>query len=238
MADQMPEPEPVRDVTPETIAPPAAKGAAALVAVGDRGIMLRSLDDLLRFGRLAVESGAAPKGMSAGAAAMAIQAGLERGLGPLGGLQSAVVINGLLSWRGQAAKALIQNSAACRPGTLRCWTEGDGEAARGIAVAHRVGFAEGDRREFGVGDAKRAGLWAKDGPWRQYPARMLMWRALGLLARDIFPDVLGGFPLAEEAEDEILPVVSVSDRAAMLPPSMPDPLLDAVLKGEADDEDD
>ena len=225
MTDEQPE-----VVMPETVPPPPVKGAAALVAIGDRGIMLRSMEDLLRFARLAVEGGAAPKGMSAGAAAMAVQAGLERGLGPLGGLQQCLVINGVLSWRGQGAAALIQNSAVCRPGTLRFWTEGEGEEMVGVAVAHRVGYQEPDRREFSVKDARQAHLWGKAGPWQEYPRRQLAWRALGFLARDVFPDVLGGFQLAEEVADfEAAPPTSPATRAAMLPPpSAPDPLMESL----------
>lgn len=217
--------------TPEAPAEPPPSRNAALVQLGERGVMLRNLDDLIGFARLAVRSGAAPKGMSEGAAAMAIQAGLERGLGPLGGLQQAVVINGILSWRGQAAAALIRTSPVCKPGTLRFWHDGEGDLCKGIAVAWRVGYAEAERREFTVKDARTAGLWGKEGPWRSYPGRQLMWRALGFLARDIFSDVLGGFPLAEEAQDfEPAPASSPTPqaRAAMLPPPVPDPLFDAL----------
>ncbi len=221
----MSETQPMLTLTSETQAPPKERGAAALVPVGDRGVMLRSLDDLLRFARMAVEGGAAPRGMSAGAAAVAIQAGLERGLGPLGGLQNIVVINGTASWRGQGAAALIQNSTVCRPGTLRFWTEGKGDQMRGVAVAHRVGYSQPERREFSVKDARQGGLWGKDGPWRQYPARMLAWRALGLLARDVFPDVLGGFPLAEEAEDFAPSTNSPATRTEAPAPASPDPLM-------------
>ncbi len=218
-------------VTAETIPPPPAKGAAALVMMGERGLMLRSLDDLLRFARMAVEGGAAPRGMSAGAAAMAIQAGLERGLGVLGGLQQCVVINGVLSWRGQGAVALIQNSPACKPGSLRFWTEGEGEGMTGVAVAWRTGYAQPERREFAVKDARLAGLWGKEGPWKQYPKRQLAWRAVGFLARDVFPDILGGFPLAEEVQDFelVTPTAPGPGRVRELPPpTSPDPLFSSL----------
>jgi len=218
------------EITAESQPPPKTPGAAALVAMGERGIMLRSLEDLMRFARMAVEGGAAPKGMSAGAAALAVQAGLERGLGPLGGLQNAIVINGVLSWRGQGAAALIQNSGVCRPGTLRFWSEGEGDQLKGIAVAHRKDYAAADRKEFTVAQARQGGLWGKEGPWKQYPGRMLAWRALGLLARDVFPDVLGGFPIAEEAEDFTAPTAAPSraDRPTVAPPTAPDPLMGAL----------
>ena len=218
------------EITTESQPPPKAAGAAALVAIGEKGIMLRSLDDLLRFARMAVEGGAAPKGMSPGAAALAVQAGLERGLGPLGGLQNAIMINGVLSWRGQGAAALIQNSGVCRPGTLRFGSEGEGDQMRGFAVAHRVGYAQPDRREFTIAQARQGGLWGKEGPWKQYPGRMLAWRALGLLARDVFPDVLGGFPIAEEAEGFEVHAATPArgERTAPPPPTVPDPLMGAL----------
>lgn len=220
----------VAELTPETVPPPPTKGASALVAIGEKGLVLKSMEELLRFAQLAVSSGAAPKGMTAGAAAMAIQAGLERGLGLLGGLQHCVVINGVLSWRGQGAVALIQNSPACRPGSLRFWPEGTGEDTKGVAVAWRSGYAQPDRREFSVKDARQAHLWGKQGPWTEYPGRQLAWRALGFLARDIFPDVLGGFPMAEEAQDFEPAGVEVThfksgSREMLPPPSSPDPLM-------------
>lgn len=213
------------ELSAETKAPPPEPGRAALVEIGERGLMLRSLDDLLRFARMCVADGAAPKGMTHGQAALAIQAGLERGLGPLGGLQQCVVVNGVLSWRGQGAAALIQNSPACIRGTLRFWHEGEGDLQKGVAVAHRVGYREADRREFTVQDARRGRLWGKAGPWTEYPGRMLAWRALGLLARDVFPDVLGGFPMAEEAVDFEAPATPMPPPRVALPPASPDPLM-------------
>jgi hypothetical protein len=50
-------------------------------------------------------------------------------------------------------------------------------------------------------DAKRAKLFDKDGPWKQYPDRMLQMRARGFALRDAFPDALKGFAIAEEAMD-------------------------------------
>jgi hypothetical protein len=54
---------------------------------------------------------------------------------------------------------------------------------------------------FTVGDAKKAGLWGKGGPWSQYPARMLKFRSRGFLLRDVYGDVLKGFKTTEELDD-------------------------------------
>jgi hypothetical protein len=55
--------------------------------------------------------------------------------------------------------------------------------------------------KFSVEDAKRAGLWGKQGPWQAYPKRMMQMRARGFALRDAFPDVLKGLITAEEAQD-------------------------------------
>jgi hypothetical protein len=56
-------------------------------------------------------------------------------------------------------------------------------------------------RTFSMDDAKRAGLSGKQGPWTQYPNRMLQLRARGFAVRDAFPDALKGLITAEEAQD-------------------------------------
>lgn len=54
---------------------------------------------------------------------------------------------------------------------------------------------------FTVADAKAAGLWTKEGPWKQYPARMLKHRARSFALRDQFGDALKGMLSSEEAGD-------------------------------------
>jgi hypothetical protein len=56
-------------------------------------------------------------------------------------------------------------------------------------------------RTFSVEDAKMAKLWEKQGPWSDYPKRMLQMRARGFACRDAFPDALRGIISREEAED-------------------------------------
>jgi hypothetical protein len=222
--------ETMEQPTALTIAP---RGPAA-IEMGGRGIILRSFEDLQRFAKMVAESGTLPKGMTQAGAAVAIQAGLERGLSPLGGLQACIVINGVLSWRGWAAMALVRNSGHCKPGTLRVWTEGEGDSLVGKATAWRVGYEAPELITWTVKDAVKAGLWGKEGPWRSRPGNMLMWRAMGDLARFHWSDVLGGFPLQEEAEDfEELPRSTASgtrpDPLALTAPAE-DPLLAGIDK--------
>ena len=207
----------------------AEQSASAVARAADSAEL--TLDRLGKLAKRLVDDGAVPRDMKAGHVLMAMQAGIDHGLSWLGGIQGSVVINGNFSWRGVAAAALIRNSPVCKPGTLRFWSDdkGEGGMARGVATAWRVGYLEPDTRIFTWDDARRAEL-VSGKNWKQYPDRMLMWRALGLLARDIFSDVLGGFPLAEEAMDFDGPkqAARTVGRAEAPPPSAPDPLLDAI----------
>ena len=60
-------------------------------------------------------------------------------------------------------------------------------------------------RTFTMADAQKAGLANKQGPWTQYPKRMMQMRARAYALRDVFPDVLRGVEIAEEARDMPVP---------------------------------
>ena len=130
---------------------------------------------------------------------VALQWGREIGLGPLQALQNIAVINGRPSVWGDAMLALVRGSASC--GYVRESLEGDGDEMKATCRARRAGETEDIVGEFSVDDAKRAGLWDKAGPWKQYPKRMLQMRARGFCLRDAFPDILKGVISAEEARD-------------------------------------
>jgi len=70
-----------------------------------------------------------------------------------------------------------------------------------VCLVKREGQEE-QETSFSVSDAKLAGLWGKAGPWTQYPARMLRFRARSFALRDQFGDALRGLKAAEEAMDE------------------------------------
>lgn len=214
---------------------PKALATRPAMAIAERGVMLRSFEDLQRFSKMALESGAAPKGMATiGQVAVAIQAGMEAGLTPMHALQAIVVINGATSWRGQSAMGLIRADPRCQ--YVKAWTEGRGDDMKGVCVSRRKGGNE-ERTEFTVEQAKRAGLWNKRGrdgadtPWITYPDRMLMWRAVGFHCKEHWSDALGGFPIAEEAQD--YPEDARPVRAPVTPPTSPDPLLADVIPVQA-----
>lgn len=130
---------------------------------------------------------------------VAVQWGYELGLAPLQALQNIATINGKPSVYGDAAMALVQNSPVCED--VKEYFEGEGTSNLiAVCVAKRKNRTEVISK-YSVEDAKRAGLWNKQGPWTQYPKRMLQMRARGFALRDAFPDVLKGLITVEEAQD-------------------------------------
>ena len=125
--------------------------------------------------------------------------GMEMGLSPLFALQRMAIVDGRLTIWGDGALALVLRSGLCV--SITEWLEGDDESEW---ISHCEVLREGwDRpitRSFAVQDAKRANLWHKQGPWTEYPKRMLQMRARAFALRDVFADVLGGLYFREEIE--------------------------------------
>lgn len=176
----------------------------AQIALNKNGLQLASLDDMWRFSQCVVKSGFAPKGMEKPESVLiAIEMGFEVGLSPMAALQNTAVVNGRPTIYGDAALALVRGS-----GLLETYEEKPvgvrGKDDYGYCVlAKRKGDNSTYSETFTVADAKQAGLWGKPGPWSQYPARMLKFRARGFLLRDAFGDVLKGMRTFEEVRDYV-----------------------------------
>lgn len=166
-----------------------------------RGLALATFEDAFKFAGLVAKSEFAPKDFRGKpeSCLLAIQHGAELGLSPMQSLQSIAVVNGRPSVYGDTALAVCKGSAVCE--WVRETIEGDGESMVAVCQAKRRGDAQPVESRFGVSDAKKAGLWGKQGPWTQYARRMLQMRARGFALRDAFPDVLRGLVTAEEAAD-------------------------------------
>ena len=187
---------------------------------------LNSLAGALEYANVLLKSGIAPahfyhkdsngkpdytKGKPE-AVVIVLQFGSEIGMSPMQALQQLVPVNNLVSLKGDGAKALIQRS-----GKLATWEEVEigtqGKDDWGFRIsASRKDTGEKNTASFTVADAKRAGLWIDDAalqrsqglrhsPWYKHPRRMLKYRALGFISRDLFPDVLSGIYTEEEAAD-------------------------------------
>lgn len=147
---------------------------------------------------------------------VAMMMGSELGLNPIQALQNIAVINGKPAIYGDALLALVQNhpkfggheesfDESTMTATCTVWRKGDDKK-------HTVTFSRQD--------AEHAKLWGKQGPWQQYPKRMLMWRARGYALRDKFADALGGLITVEEARD-IPEERDITPREADQPQALP-----------------
>ena len=172
-----------------------------LQTTNQQGFAPTTLDEAMRFSDMLAKSSMVPKAYQGKPedVLVAVQWGKELGLAPLQALQNIACINGKPSVYGDAAMALVQNSSVCE--NIEEFVEGEGTPnPTAVCVAHRKNRTPITAR-FSVEDARRAGLWGKQGPWTAYPKRMLQMRARGFALRDAFPDVLKGLITVEEASD-------------------------------------
>ena len=159
-----------------------------------------NLKEAQEFATTLSKSGLVPKEFQGKPAniLVAVQWGYEIGLAPMQALQNIAVINGRPSLWGDSLLALVKqhkNFAGCRE-----WMEGK-IAFCEIKRTLNNGEMEATLAQFSEADAQKAGLLNKQGPWRQYPKRMMQLRARGFAIRDAFPDAIKGLITAEEAMD-------------------------------------
>lgn len=191
----------------------------------NRGFAPQTMTEAIQFSDMLASSSMVPKAYQGKPQdiLVCVQWGFEMGLAPMQALQNIAVINGKPSVYGDAMMALVQASAVCED--VEEFFEGEGTPNPvAVCVAKRK-----NRKpvvaKFSVEDAKRAGLWGKQGPWSAYPKRMMQMRARGFALRDAFPDVLKGLISAEEAQD-------YPDEAKPRPVAKPANPLDLVAKPE------
>lgn len=164
------------------------------------GIQLTRFEDALRFSEMIAKTDFIPQSFkgNSGNVFAALQMGAELGLAPMQSLQNIAVINGRPSVWGDAMLALIQSHPECEDVVEEVVGAGTSMVAT-CAIKRRGRTAV--VRSFSMEEAKIAGLAGKQGPWQQYPKRMLQMRARGFACRDAFPDRLRGFITVEEAQD-------------------------------------
>jgi hypothetical protein len=160
----------------------------------------KTFDEAMRFADVMSKSNIVPKDYQGqpGNILVAIQWGSEIGLPPLQAMQNIAVINGRPSIWGDAMIALVRGSGKLE--SIEEWIEGEDKDMIAYCKVQRKGETA-TVREFSWDDAQTAGLIGKQGPWKQYPKRMMQLRARGFALRDVFTDVLRGIHIAEEAQD-------------------------------------
>lgn len=159
----------------------------------------KTFEQALTFANYLADSDMVPKQYRGkpGDCLIAMQWGMEIGLKPLQALQSIAAINGKPNLYGDAGKALLLSHGCVIE-------EDDAELVkangRGRCRITRPGRPPVERT-FSVEDAKTAGIWNKEGPWRNYPYRQMAWRAFWFAARDAAADLLRGMGGFEEGVD-------------------------------------
>ena len=177
---------------------------------GISAIVPQTIEEVFRLAQGIAASGLAPKGMDKPEqVTVAILTGLEIGLPPMFAIQKIAVINGRPSIWGDAVLALLWS----RGFKVRERMEGEGETRTAVCEVVRPD-GEKVERSFTVAMARKAGLWAKAGPWTQHPDRMLQMRARGFACRDGAADALSGLYLREEIDEPMRDITPA--RTAML----------------------
>lgn len=164
------------------------------------------------------------------AAMAAIIRGMEVGLAPMQALSSIAVINGRPTIWGDALPALVQRAGH----HIDVDYEGAGDNLTAVATLTR---ADGKKvvRRFSMADAKRAGLAGKQGPWQQYPQRMIAHRARSWACRDGAADALMGLQVSEEVQDygpQAARDVTPAPRKGGAIYADPDPVVDEIIDAD------
>lgn len=194
----------------------------------------RNYMQAVELGHVAAASGLYPDARTAARAAMVIMVGMDLGIPPAASLMGIHImessdgkvhfliegklLGSLINEReGYAYKVLSTSEEACELEFLR-----NGEPA-------------GPNITWDKAKAVKAGLWNKKGPWQNYPAEMLRWRALAEGTRIYFPEVLSGQSIYVEGE---FGESDTNYRQALEGPQAPPALADEeaeTLRKEADE---
>ncbi len=156
----------------------------------------RTLAEAMEFSKLVSQSGIVPKDYQGKPSnvLVAVQWGMELGLAPMQAMQNIAVINGRPSIWGDAMLAICQGHPEFEGMDEEVTEEG---AKCTVKRRNRSPITQ----EFTKHDALTAGLLNKQGPWKQYPKRMMQMRARAFALRDAFADALKGIQMAEEVQD-------------------------------------
>jgi len=191
----------------------------ASIEANGRGLVLRNLDDMFRFGQFVVKCQLAKTPEEA---LIKIQTGAEYGIPPMKALQSVLVVNGQARLWGDMPLGLVRRS-----GLMEDIIETiEGEIGKDLKITPDIVTAicktkrkgeDWKQTEFSVADAKRAGLWGKTGTWLTHPQRMLKYKARSFNLRDNYTEVLAGIVIHEEMEGIEMPdTTSDKPRSAAL----------------------
>lgn len=174
----------------------------------------RNFEEIKELAKLLAGSDIVPKDLQGKPAnvLVVLMFGRELGISTAQALQNVMVVNGRPAMWGDAVIGKVEAS-----GVMEWWRDAfDEKTMTATFTVKRKGKPEPTVRTFSQADAQKAGLWSKQGPWSQYPKRMLFCRARAFALRDTFADVLKGLRIAEEDRD-IIEVTPQSDGTYAMP---------------------
>lgn len=126
-----------------------------------------------------------------------VYAAQQLGINPFQALQGGInFIQGKIEISSRTMNALIRSQGHS--------IQKDPKSDNTICILHGKRKDNGDvwTASFSLKDAEIAGKDLTKGTWAQYPERMLFARALSILARELFPDVIGNCYVAGEIAEE------------------------------------
>lgn len=109
-------------------------------------------------------------------------------------------MNALIRKKGHSIQKVVSNKELCH---LKGRRKDNGDVAETV---------------FTIQQAQKAGL-TKNPVWNSYPERMLFNRALSNLAKELFPDVIGGCDVSSEIEDAEVEIIQHAPAQEELSPS-------------------
>jgi hypothetical protein len=181
------------------------------------GVFFQSVAEVWSVADGLRKGGAGPKGSTTASIAASIIKGQSIGLDLVTSMSYITVVNGRASLMGDLALGLVRKSGLTNPkagGYLREEWAGEGEARTCTMSAKRHDTGEEMVRSFSTAQARAALLIGKTAIWTGFHDRMLRYRAMGFLLRDLFSDILLGLYLTEElqASDYFTPPASGDPR--------------------------
>ena len=190
----------------------------AISKAGTRRRRLPLAEEVLALAQLLYKGGMTSKSVTKPEALAAkIVAGFEVGLSPIAACNNIMIVNGRATIYGDGALALVRASGWLA--SIQEIIEGEDIEACAVCAVHRKGEESPREFRFAVTDAMRARLWGNDGPWKNYPHRMLAMRARAWALRDVFTDVLCGLGIYEEHIEAVSVAVNQSEPEAAVAPS-------------------
>ncbi|TAK30964.1 MAG: hypothetical protein EPO40_06120 [Myxococcaceae bacterium] len=185
--------------------------SAAMQRISD--LMPRSYADMAMLGKWALKSGLA-KVETEEAAIILMMTGMELGLTPMQSLRGIYSVEGRPFLSSDTMVALIWQSGLCELWEVVETTEA---IATIRAKRHR---GQEITRSFTRADAETAGLIKSKGGHEKYPRTMLLHRAVAVVARELFPDVILGMYVPEE-QAEIVQTEVIRPRVVEAKESQP-----------------